>query len=268
MQTLHWADHIVVAIFAVGIGINGYLHIGEFLRKVAAGDPHVRRSEYRWTMLIQWVVTAAALFVWFGLADGRTLDDLGLGWNSHWHSWLGVGLTVAACSFFALQLFLARSNDEARSSLREQFDPASQMLPHTAAEVRLFAGVALTAGVCEEILFRGYLLAYLEFFMPTWLAATLAVLAFGLAHSYLAVLTKGQATPSEPSSLAPWPWLCIYSQARFGVQSPCILPWTCSSPALPTCSTLHTRSKTALRPTDANMFAMRPMTHVLAEVRL
>ena len=65
--------------------------------------------------------------------------------------------------------------------------PMMWFLPATASERRWFAAVSVTAGVCEEVLFRGFLLRYLHVF--PWhgsLTAALFVAAviFGLQHLY------------------------------------------------------------------------------------
>ena len=64
----------------------------------------------------------------------------------------------------------------------------SYFLPATRTERRWFAFVCITAGICEESLFRGFLLHYLHAF-PFALGLTLALLIsaviFGLQHLYL-----------------------------------------------------------------------------------
>ena len=45
-------------------------------------------------------------------------------------------------------------------------------------------GVSINAGLTEELIFRGYLIWYLEHFVGLWWAAAIAVLWFGLAHMY------------------------------------------------------------------------------------
>ena len=63
----------------------------------------------------------------------------------------------------------------------------SYFLPATRAERRWYAFVSFTAGICEETLFRGFLLHYLHTF-PFSLNLTLALLVssliFGLQHLY------------------------------------------------------------------------------------
>lgn len=59
------------------------------------------------------------------------------------------------------------------------------LIPRTARERRLFAGLSVMAGVGEEIVFRGFLLAVL---IPAlgdpWIALLVSSLAFGVLHAY------------------------------------------------------------------------------------
>jgi membrane protease YdiL (CAAX protease family) len=53
------------------------------------------------------------------------------------------------------------------------------------AERAGFVAVALTAGVCEEILYRGFLIYALGRVLPSpWVALVPAALIFGIAHAY------------------------------------------------------------------------------------
>jgi membrane protease YdiL (CAAX protease family) len=62
----------------------------------------------------------------------------------------------------------------------------STLLPVTTHERLVWVAVAASAGICEEIVFRGWLLATLH--SPVGLAGTTLVLVaaviFGLAHAY------------------------------------------------------------------------------------
>jgi len=59
------------------------------------------------------------------------------------------------------------------------------LLPRTGREKRLFAGLSLSAGVGEELAFRGYALAALQLlFLPPWTAAVATSAAFGMMHAY------------------------------------------------------------------------------------
>jgi membrane protease YdiL (CAAX protease family) len=61
------------------------------------------------------------------------------------------------------------------------------VLPRTAGERRLFAVVGVTAGICEEWLYRGFFLAVVAAATggpPAWALVLGAAGAFGLAHAY------------------------------------------------------------------------------------
>ncbi|ASU86401.1 hypothetical protein CDO52_23520 [Nocardiopsis gilva YIM 90087] len=59
------------------------------------------------------------------------------------------------------------------------------LTPHTAAERRLAAALAVTAGVGEELLYRGLFIALgVSFGLPVWAAAIISCVLFAIAHLY------------------------------------------------------------------------------------
>lgn len=60
------------------------------------------------------------------------------------------------------------------------------MLPHTPGERLWWSGFALSAGLCEELVYRGYLLRqFMSFTRGTPTALVLQAVAYGLAHRVL-----------------------------------------------------------------------------------
>lgn len=73
------------------------------------------------------------------------------------------------------------------AATRRMFAALPGFLPNTGAERAAFVLVSLTAGVCEEILYRGFLIRFLHAGAPTLpILAALAAssVAFGLSHAY------------------------------------------------------------------------------------
>jgi len=74
-----------------------------------------------------------------------------------------------------------------RDAIRRQAAGFLALLPRTQAERRTFVGLAVTAGVCEEIIYRGFLLAYVAWLAPDltdgWRVLIVSI-AFGFAHAY------------------------------------------------------------------------------------
>jgi hypothetical protein len=93
-------------------------------------------------------------------------------------------------------------DDARRRSLRELADQVAPFLPRTRKAMRSFDALAVTAGTCEEILYRGYFIWYASQFLGTGIRGLgLAVLVtstvFALGHLYqgrrgiLMVLSSG-----------------------------------------------------------------------------
>jgi membrane protease YdiL (CAAX protease family) len=74
--------------------------------------------------------------------------------------------------------------DEQVAKFREKSSETAGLLPATFKERILFGLTATTAGICEELLCRGFVFWYLGHFLNPWLCVIIASAAFGLAHAY------------------------------------------------------------------------------------
>ncbi len=84
-------------------------------------------------------------------------------------AWITVALCAATAIVFAAQIRAELASEEARASVRAQLErsPGTRaVIPTSAAEMRVFAAVGVTAGICEELLFRGFALWYLSALLP------------------------------------------------------------------------------------------------------
>lgn len=90
---------------------------------------------------------------------------------------LGVAITALAVGLLPVAL---SGWADARTRAR-----AAQIAPRTAGEAAGFAGLALTAGVAEEIAYRCVLFLLLAHFLGSWwLAALAGGVAFGVVHLF------------------------------------------------------------------------------------
>lgn len=154
-----------------------------FRADVAAHRPGARPRAYRRGLIGQWLFAGAAIAIW--MAHGRPWTALRLSLPHGARLALGVAFVLAAVALMALQLWSAwRLSPERRVAARPKLGGVAFMLPHTAQEQSWFVALALTAGFCEELLYRGYL----AWFFAPWFGSAgamfLVVVAFGLGHSY------------------------------------------------------------------------------------
>ncbi|KQS64870.1 CPBP family intramembrane glutamic endopeptidase [Modestobacter sp. Leaf380] len=196
--------------------IAGYLVVGEpFVGHVLhrrfedrmRTDARARRSFYRRLLVLEWGLALLVLVVFLAAPDVDG-GQLGLRWPQQWP---GVVTTLACLllvGFVGVSTRALRSGALAtappprpRPGEGRHSEPPVQstvaLLPRSVPERRLFALVGVTAGVCEEWLYRGFFLAVVAAVAPTLPTGGLVVVAavaFGLAHAYqgmAGVLTTG-----------------------------------------------------------------------------
>ena len=175
-------DYVLTAILVVVFPIWGVLDYRRFQRKAAEGAPNVRVNQYRQILAFEWIAAGIILAAW--LAKGRGLASLGLGLQVGTWFWLGVGLTLAALGILLGQAVLVTRSPEKLGELRDQFADLEPLLPHDRQEVSWWRALSVTAGICEEVIYRGFLIAVLAAAMSTWAAVLLAAFIFGLGHAY------------------------------------------------------------------------------------
>jgi membrane protease YdiL (CAAX protease family) len=59
------------------------------------------------------------------------------------------------------------------------------MIPRNSHERRMWIGLSLTAGFCEEVLYRAFFMWYLMTWLPGAAAVAVSATVFGVAHLYL-----------------------------------------------------------------------------------
>lgn len=174
-----------MALLSVVTPVYGWLEHQQDKRRRREGRARPLVARYRETLIFMWSTTAVVLAVWVGAS--RPLADLGLGAPLGLLFAGAMGFAILASLAYASQILTLRRSAAARAQLASQLaaqDGVSSMMPATREEMRWFRVVALSAGVTEEILFRGFLIWAFAHWMPVWLAGGCALAVFTLAHLY------------------------------------------------------------------------------------
>lgn len=176
-------DHTMTAVLAVLFPAFAALRWREMRARLRADPERWRIPAYRGTIMVQWMLTLCALTVWY--AHGRDWSALGLGRIViDTRFYIAAAAVSAVMIFFSWQLRSIRKSAEAQAQVREQVKGVSEILPQTDKQFGWFVALSITAGICEEILFRGWLYWWLSQYMPMWAALIVASVAFGAAHAY------------------------------------------------------------------------------------
>lgn len=175
-------DHAIIFFLVAVLPLRAVGRFSRFKREVEAGKPGVRSREYRRTMLWQWSFTVFLLLYWFGRE--HPIEALGLAPPKGWGFWLGLVLVAVIIVALRAQQRAVERFEPARQKVIAQLERLAMLLPSTPSELKLFSAVALTAGICEEILFRGFFLWYLEAYLGLVVAILVSSIVFGAAHAY------------------------------------------------------------------------------------
>jgi len=170
------AWHTAVVLFLM-LGLS---FIGAHVHLPAVFKAHGRIPTYLLVILFEWITVA---FIWWGLRrrDMRLADLVGGSWARPVYLLRDFGLAIAFILVFGGALL------QELSYLLKIVPPKimHDLMPVTSAEMVLWVVMSLTAGFCEEVIFRGYLQrqfsALTRFFAG---GIGLQAIAFGLSHGY------------------------------------------------------------------------------------
>jgi membrane protease YdiL (CAAX protease family) len=173
--------HAYVLLLVVGVPVLGAVRAARLRRE---GDPEVSRvPRYLRGIAVQWGLVA--LLGGVALVEGLGPADLGLRPPS---LTLAGAVAVAATALVSWRLVVAiraaGSDPGLREAVRDAVGGADVIVPRTLEEVRVFRWLALTAGVCEELIFRGFLFAWLGAWMALPGVVVTDSVLFGVGHAY------------------------------------------------------------------------------------
>jgi membrane protease YdiL (CAAX protease family) len=176
-----WDFWLIFAILAVVLPWRGRAR----MKKLLAME-HVSSMErlvlYASTIAFQWL--AAAIVAWRAWARGYTAAQLGL--TLHDQSSITIAVVVGGATIATLQWLnlrrVGRIPVESRGPVQAI---AERILPQSVIELLPYLAMAITAGLCEEFLYRGFAMAVLtRAGLRAWLVVLVSSALFGLAHSY------------------------------------------------------------------------------------
>jgi membrane protease YdiL (CAAX protease family) len=188
-----WIQHVFVALLLVAVPIVE-AHYDRRLKRFTTSERRV--TWYRINVVVLCVLAAAALALAypanvFVLANG---SSVALWLGAHPAVFLGASALAVAYSGMTLgQGIKAATNQALRLKIAKAMQSLRFALPVTPRERRWWIAASLAAGVCEEILYRGFVTHYFSgslgapIALGTLGAWLVSSLFFGFAHAYQGV---------------------------------------------------------------------------------
>ncbi|HSR69884.1 MAG TPA: type II CAAX endopeptidase family protein [Acidobacteriota bacterium] len=161
---------------------GGVRDFRRLIRWDAENRPDARLRHYNSIAVWEWISAAVFLAWWFW--SGRPQEPLRLVHRPMGWEWLAVAAGLVLSALLVLQMSKATRNPQSLSNLGGNLGNLKPMIPRNSKEQSAFNMLSVTAGICEEILYRGVLLAVLAAAIGTWPAVVVSSAVFGLGHLY------------------------------------------------------------------------------------
>ncbi|HEU5452237.1 MAG TPA: CPBP family intramembrane glutamic endopeptidase [Terriglobales bacterium] len=175
-----WWHTALLVIFILGMSATSSQRMSATITR------HGRLAMYVPTIIVEWLMV---LYVVWGMrktgtkvrevigGKWETPEDFLLDFALAVGTWIVIIMVLAVLAL-ALGLTKGANIEEAKKSIYA-------LLPQTGAEIAAWTVLCATAGFCEELIFRGYLLRQFgALFGAMWLGVAAQAVVFGLAHGY------------------------------------------------------------------------------------
>lgn len=176
-------DLLYIALFAVAFPLWDCLVFWPAFHHQSQVDP-ARARRRLWKLAIggAWALVAVGAALW--VANDRSWASLGFSMPDGWRLWTSIALFLVLAAYHACAVAALFRSADARASMRRQIGALTAVVPHTRTELAWFGGVSLTAGFCEEFLYRGYFVWAFSPWLGWWGAAAMSLAFFAIGHLY------------------------------------------------------------------------------------
>ena len=176
-----WDFLLIFFVLAVIVPWRGWVRMQQ-LRSLTEISSRERIELYLTAITTQWAVTLVV--AWRAFSCGFEIEALGIKAQSLPEVLL-VGIAGAVLIGVAHWFNLRRVGRTANPAADRIKELAAKIFPRSGSETLIFCGLAVTAGICEEFIYRGFVFAaFRQAHFPTWVVLALSSILFGLAHAY------------------------------------------------------------------------------------
>lgn len=182
-------SYLLLVFLIVYTPVYGYISY-QRLKKDVQTKPGTRVKYYYRILLEVWIPTLI-IIVLTGVSS-LTLYDIGIrkiAIENQWVSYLAFALFTLHLVSLIYHSYKMKYNAKYKEKIcaSGQFAHIKEMLPVTLKEQKIWNIVSISAGISEEILYRGFLLFFLEYVFPSfsvWIVLIFSAIIFGLGHTY------------------------------------------------------------------------------------
>jgi hypothetical protein len=143
-----------------------------------------KNVEYLKICIFLWGLTSLLAYVYY--IEKLSVNKLDYLVEFNWQNLTAITLILMAVVYLMLLIKSIISNEKLRLEVANKFVPYIDLMPTNKSQVLVFTLVlSVTAGICEELIFRGYLYNLIYMYSGNIGAILLSSLVFGYWHIYL-----------------------------------------------------------------------------------
>ena len=180
----HWIDHILAFILCVGIPLYGALQRQDGFSNISFSSEQKKRIYISGSFSL-FIMGTLVMLVW--LLFKRPLGEIGLTQPSNFRSWWW--MTIVFAGIYMLDTVITLSSKKGIDKTVDNWKKKTPFLPTKTNELPEYFLLCFSAGVFEEIAYRGYLVNYCWYLFDgnnyqQIFAIILPAFVFSLAHFY------------------------------------------------------------------------------------
>jgi membrane protease YdiL (CAAX protease family) len=178
---MHWDFLLIFFVLAVIVPWRGWARLQRLLA-LPSTTSRERIRLYLSSIASQWLI--AIVIAWRAFVRGLNYSDLALHFEPL-AELVFFGLAGAVAMGVAHRFNLRRVGRSKNPAVERVKAIALRIFPHSNRELVIFCGLAVTAGICEEFIYRGFVMgALFHISLPNWAVLIISSALFGLAHTY------------------------------------------------------------------------------------
>jgi membrane protease YdiL (CAAX protease family) len=180
----NWADHIFAFIFCVLLPFSA-IKQGLKNNSIVKYNSTQKRTMYFSTCLSLFIMAAAIVSVW--LLFRRPLSEMGL--SLHIEGGLWIWTLIAFVIIYAVDTFHSIASPKNIAASLRDWEKRTPFMPTKIKELRVYLLLCLSAGIFEEVIYRGYMVTYFGYLFRDSdyrqiLSVFLPALFFSISHFY------------------------------------------------------------------------------------
>ena len=179
----HWVDHVLAFILCVGIPLNAGQNARALSNIVFSSEQ--KKKIYISGSFSLFIMGAVVMIVW--LSFQRPLPEIGLTQPTNFQSWWWMAIVFAL--IYLLDTVLTLSSKKAIDKAADEWKKRTPFLPTKKSELPEYFLMCFSAGVFEEIVYRGYLVNYCWYLFDgssyqRSLSVIVPAIVFSISHFY------------------------------------------------------------------------------------